>query len=387
MNDQIKEELKGMLEEVKTAVTDQVKEAVTPAVTKEVMDKLQAELAVRKDIFGGQPDEKKTQLEGMEKAAEYVKAAFNHNSSELKGLSEGVAADGGYVVPQAFASEIIRLAPIYGVVRRNARAYPVSQTGTTTHIPGVSGISVSRVGEGTKIPAVKPVFSQSDISIKKVAAIIPMSNELLKDANVDVVSVIATLAAEGFAKYEDEWGFLGKASGEGIFQNASVPVTTLATTNTTYAKFNADNAATLLGTLDESALGTAKWYMSFSVFNSLRQQKDTTGRYLIQEPTGGQPATLWNLPIEFVRAMPHTSDGSQTGTKFLAVGDLNYMLFADKKQYSFEVSQEATITDTDGSTLINLFEQDMSAVRVIERVDIQLVEAAKAFAVAKTAAS
>ena len=69
------------------------------------------------------------------------------------------------------------------------------------------------------------------------------------------------------------------------------------------------------------------------------------------------------------------------------MANLDYMLFADKKEYELKISQEATITDTDGSTLINLFEQDMSAVRVIERVDIALAEAAKAFAVLKTAAS
>jgi hypothetical protein len=63
------------------------------------------------------------------------------------------------------------------------------------------------------------------------------------------------------------------------------------------------------------------------------------------------------------------------------------MLFADKKEYELKISQEATIKDVDGTTPINLFEQDMSAIRVIERIDIALAEAAKAFAVLKTAAA
>ncbi len=154
----------------------------------------------------------------------------------------------------------------------------------------------------------------------------------------------------------------------------------------TYVEVTEDHLLDLLGQLDEAALSGAKWFMSFSVFNAFRRLEDTTGRKLIQPPTDSQPATLWNLPIQFVRGLPKTTDGSQPGTKFLAVGDLNYMLFADKKKYELKISQEASITDTDGTTNINLFEQDMSAVRVIERIDIALAEAAKAFAVLKTAA-
>ncbi len=255
------------------------------------------------------------------------------------------------------------------------------------HLPTVGSISVSRVNEATAIPAVKPTFGKIDITIKKLAAIIPMSNELLKDANVDVVNLLSVLAAESFAKYEDEWGFLGKNSGEGIFQNASVSVLTMAATKTTYAQVTADNLLDAISLLDESAVAGAKWYMTFSVFNVLRKLKDNNGQYLVQPPTGGQPATIWNMPVEFVRVMPKTSVGSQAGTAFLAVGDLSYMLFADKKEYSFEISNEATITDTDGTTAINLWQQDMSAVRVMERIDIELAEAAKAFVVVKTNAS
>lgn len=381
MDQKLQEELKPVIEDIKTAVT--------AAVTKDVVEKLKEELPNRKGIFGADQgeSEEKAELEGKEKAAEYIKAVFNQDSAQVKALSEGTAADGGYLVPEVFASEIIRLTPNYGVIRRNARNYPVSGAGFKTHLPTIGNVSVNRVGEKAAIPSSQPTTGQTSITIKKVAGLVPMSNELLKDANVDTVSILTALFAEALAKYEDEWGFLGKAAGEGVFQHASVPVVTMASTNTTYAKVTEDNLIDMLDQIDESALPGAKWYMSFSVFNALRKLEDSTGQKLIQSPTAGQPATLWNLPIEFVRVLPKTTDGSQTGTKFLAVGDLNYMLFADKKEYSMDISQEATIKDTDGTTPINLFEQDMSAVRVIERIDIQLAEASKAFAVLKTAAA
>lgn len=381
------------MDEIKSSVEGSVKEHMTasmPAITEEVFKKLKEDLPNRKDIFGGvirQPDEKSQDIEGKEKAAEYIKAVFGRDTAQVKALSEGTAADGGYIVPEAFSTELIRIAPNYGVVRRMARNYPVPGDGYKIHLPTVGSVTVSRVNEKAVIPSSQPTFGRSTITIKKIAGLVPMSNELLKDANMDTVNILTTLFAEAFAKYEDEWGFLGKGAGEGIFQNTSVPVVQMATGLDTYVEIDQDHLLDLLGSIDEAALTGARWFMSFSVFIALMRLEDSTGRKLITEPTGTQPATLFGLPITFVRAMPKTSDGSQPATKFLAVGNLDYMLFADKKEYELKISQEATITDTDGTTPINLFEQDMSAVRVIERVDIALAEAAKAFAVLKTGAT
>jgi HK97 family phage major capsid protein len=393
MDPKLQEELKPIVEEIKTSVDESVKgqmQATMPAITEEVFKRLKEEIPNRKDIFGGdlhQADEQKEVKDGKEKAAEYIKAVFNRDSTQVKALSEGTAADGGYVVPETFSNEIIRIAPNYGVVRRLARNYPVSGDGYKTHLPTVGNVSVYRVNEKAKIPASQPTFGQANITIKKIAGMVPMSNELLKDANVDTVNIMTTLFGEAFAKYEDEWGVAGKAAGEGIFQNASVPVVTMGSGETTYATAEEDDLLDMMATIDEGALEGAKWLMSFSMLIALMKREDTTGRKLVVPPTAGTPASIWGIPIQLVRGMPKTTDGSQPGTKFLALANLDYMLFADKKEYELKISQEASITDVDGSTNINLFEQDMSAVRVIERIDIQLAEAAKAFVVLKTAAS
>jgi hypothetical protein len=60
------------------------------------------------------------------------------------------------------------------------------------------------------------------------------------------------------------------------------------------------------------------------------------------------------------------------------------MLFADKNESEIKIPQVASTTNTDGSTITILCEQDMCAVRVIERIDIAPAEVSKAFAVLKT---
>ncbi|MDQ3098879.1 MAG: phage major capsid protein [bacterium] len=374
MDEEVKKQMESVLAELKQGIT------------KEVVDYINTNIPLRKAIFGGENHDADAQSKDeQKKAAEFLTAKYFNDAAQVKALSGGTSSEGKELVPEFFSNEIIRLAPNYGVIRAKARKYPVNAR--IQHLPTVGSVTVNRVGEKVAIPSSQPGTGKLDITIKKVAGIVPVSNELLKDANVTVVQLLTLLFAEAFAKYEDEWGFSGKAANEGIFQNTSVPVLTMSTGDTTYNKVTGDYLLDLMDKVDESALTDAGFYMSFSVFNALRKLKATTGEYIVQPPTGGQPATIWNHPVNFARVLPRTSAGSQAGTKFLTFANLNYMLFADAHEYELEISRDATVKDVDGTTDIRLFEQDMSAVRVIERVDIQLAEADKAFAVLKTAAS
>lgn len=357
-------------------MNEEIKGLVNEIVEK-TSEKVLSQIADRKDVFGG---EVKSNNDAKTKAAEYIKAVYNGDFAQVKALSEGTTTDGGYLVPEYFASEIVRLAPQYGVVRRMARIWPMQEK--TVNIPTLSSVTAYRVAEKASITASQPTVGRVTLSAKKLAVMVPMSNELLRDANIQVVDTLSALSAEALALKEDDWGFNGLGAGEGIFQNANVPDFTLAS-GTDFTDVTADDLLDALNLLDESALPNARWYMSFSVFNIIRKLKDDYGRYIVQEPAGGMPATIWNLPVEFVRVLPSASD-TDADTPFIAVGDLRYMIMGDMRQYEIAVSKEATITDTDGSTSVNLFEQDMSAVRVIERVDIQLAEADKAFVMIKT---
>lgn len=366
------EEVQKVLEELKGGIT------------KDVFEKLMAELPNRKDIFGGQGKEAKA-LESREKSAEYLKALYEGDSARLKAMSVGTNTDGGYLAPDYFASEVIRVAGNYGLVRRFARPWQMS--GKTEKVPTAGSVTTYRVNEKAKATASQPTIGQVTLTAKKLVAMIPVSNELLEDANINLVDLLTILAGESLSKKEDDWGLNGLASGEGILQNASVPILTLGSGDVTYGAADFNDLLDAMNLVDENAIGNARWVSSFSVFNAFRKIQDTTHEPILQNPGGGQPATLWNFPVTFSPVMPKTTDGSQAGKKFMTLANFDYMMFGDRKQVSVEISREATITDTDGSTAINLFEQDMSAVRVIERVDIQLAMPDLAFAVLKTAAS
>jgi len=366
------EEVQKVLEELKGGIT------------KDVFEKLMTELPNRKDIFGGQSAEAKGQ-ESRQQSAEYLKALYEGDTAKVKAMSVGTNADGGFLAPDYFASEVIRVAGNYGLIRRFARPWQMS--GKTEKVPTAGSVTTYRVNEKAKATSSQPTIGQVTLTAKKLVAMIPVSNELLEDANINLVDLLTILAGESLSKKEDDWGLNGLAATEGILQNTSVPVVTLGSGDVTYEAANFNDLIDVMNQMDENAIANARWVSSFSVFNGFRKLQSTTNEPILQNPGGGQPATLWNFPVVFSPVMPKTTDGSQAGKKFLTLANFDYMMFGDRKQVTVEISKEATITDTDGSTAINLFEQDMSAVRVIERVDIQLAMPDKAFAVLKTAAS
>jgi HK97 family phage major capsid protein len=96
--------------------------------------------------------------------------------------------------------------------------------------------------------------------------------------------------------------------------------------------------------------------------------KGSDGQYIYQNPGQGLPATIWNYPYETSDAFP-TLASVTTGDQYILFGNLKQgAVFGDKQQPRVKLLDQATITDTDGSTVINLAEQDMVALRIVERV-------------------
>lgn len=375
-----------MDEDTKKAITE-IKDGIKndPDFRKEVAAEVVKELPQRKDIFAGDEEtSEERKLEEKKNAAKYLHAKLTGDLETAKALSGGTSTGGAELVPAILGSEFSKVAASYGVVRKDAFYMPVANRSVT--LPTLGDVVAYRIGEGVHKQSSQPVSGGVPISIKKLVALVPMTDELIQDSSINLVDTITKLGGRAISKLEDQWGFLGLAATEGIFQNTSIPVITMGAGLTTYAAATLDHLMAMIGAVNEDALDGAKWYMSFSAFLVLRGLKDTTGRYLTSDATSGAPATLLGYPIEFVSIMPKTSAGSQTSTKFIAFGNLKYMIYADRQEYSVDVSNEATIKDVDNSTAINLFAQDMTAVRIVERVDIVIADPT-AFSVLRTAAA
>lgn len=391
-------EKKAQMDTLVTDVSERVKETITPAVTEEVanqvLEKLKNDRPMRKAFFDGEGSENNKDLEEKKQVTtEFLKALGGRKST--KALTTTGSTTGAELVPTYISDQFITVAQDYGLTRKYANRFPMNDR-ILENIPTVGAIQAYRsLADGSAINSQQPATGAVSLHALTAAVIIPVTKVLLQQATFDLGTVFAYLAGKAFAKMEDQWALPGVNAGEGVFLNGSVPTATLGSGKTTYAQVSAVDLLSAENLLDENFVSSdsnkLRWIMSRSVLNTLRSERSVVGSdkqsFLLPGYGVDTPPTLWDHPYDTSAVMPKTSDGSQTSKPFLGLVDWDNVIFGDCKEYVLEVSDQATITDTDGSTLINLYQQNMVALKFWGLIDIKLSNASKAFGVLKTAAS
>lgn len=386
------EELKSLVVE---ATQEAVKEQVEGKIKELGLDQVEEKLVNK--FSGSDSIEAIKSLEGKEKSAKFFRALYAKDTSVLgafKAMSEGTGSAGGFVVPEEFTAEVFRIIEDYGLVAKMATRIPMGSD--TRNVPRLSSsVTVSYPGENTAGTASQPVMAQVQLLAKTCVGLTAMSNELLADANVNVVELLAQLFAEAIAGTLDTQGLAGTGSPfTGILGNASVNVVTLGTGDTSFADVDLNDLRDLVTQVKPWALQGAGYIMHrevWAVVQKLRTTSSVAGDYfsastnpvIVGVPQGFPTATagfLWGYPVYLSDQMPDITNDDAVSTKFVIFGNLKHLFYGVREELAVSISDSATV----GSD--NLFEQNMSAVRVVARHALS-VGLPTAFAVLKTAAS
>ena len=123
-------------------------------------------------------------------AAAYAKTLYPHDKllssafANTKALGANIPSDGGITIPQILASEIIM--PLYtkiGVTKLGGRRVPLPNGNMT--LPRIdTSATVSWVGENQIIAQSQQVTGDTKLNAKKLAVITPISNDLLRSADI-----------------------------------------------------------------------------------------------------------------------------------------------------------------------------------------------------------
>jgi HK97 family phage major capsid protein len=130
------------------------------------------------------------------------------NGYYTKGQNEAADGDGGYLVPQILANEIIFLRDKFGVMRQNARVMGMSSD--NLNVPKNSASTTAYwPAENTNITASQITFTNVQVLAKKLAILTQVSSELQEDSLVDIGAALAEDMAYVMAYNEDLATFLG----------------------------------------------------------------------------------------------------------------------------------------------------------------------------------
>lgn len=242
--------------------------------------------------------------------------------NHAQGLKAGEKGAGGYLVPDSMEAQIVQTLAEENVVRRLATV--IHMEDGERAVPVVRSMSEAQwLDENEAMEMGTAGFEAARLKPRKLGLTIPVSNELLADAGVDM----ATFLADSFARHiasSEEKAFLtgdGAKQPAGLLNSAQVGVTTDAPDALT-----ADELISLYYALDEQYRAKAVFLMHEDTAKALRTLKDENGRYLWREALDGEPDRLLGRPVYTSRFMPKLA----AGAKPVVFGDLSKYWIADR---------------------------------------------------------
>ena len=239
-------------------------------------------------------------------------------------LSEGVQADGGYLVPEEFERQIVMGLDEANVVRSLAK---VITTSAERKIPVAATHSTAAwtAENGAYTPS-DPSFDQKTIDAYKLTDLVKVSIELLQDSMFDLESYIASEFARAFGIAEEEAFCVGTGSGQptGIFtaNGGQVGITAAGSTAVT-----ADELISLVYALKSPYRRNAKFLANDATIAAIRKLKDGNGVYLWQPSLqAGEPDKLLGYDLYTSPYVPQMEAGAYS----IAFGDFKNYWIADR---------------------------------------------------------
>ena len=359
------EEEKTELEELETEATEADEEEKSiDAMVGKIMSKIEAKITAKEEKSIDTKEEKKDEFEGLsneEKTVKFIKALISDDKMTLKVLSEGTNADGGFLVPTYWYPTLVEELREDAQIR--SRATVIDNCPKQFNITSLVGRPIVKFRAEKAIKDTSTVtFNQVSLTPYSLACIVPITKELVEDSEVggSIISLVTQKIAQAIAEKED-WAFtVGTGTAEPTgFDNYNATVHRIVTTPANV--LTSDSLIDVVTRLGTKYLSRAVWVMNSITYRKAMQLKDSQNRYLfIADPTGKTPGSILGYPVIRQDDLPAAR-----------------IWFGDLKGYYIGIRGGLTVDQSEQATLAgvgNLWEQNMVAIRVEERIDGELVD-------------
>jgi HK97 family phage major capsid protein len=371
----------------KQMTLDELREMIKSIVAEAVEPLKQQQTDWASKIFAVPPAEDKKPEKGMitarivralaaakgdpERAATWAKKNWNDSELVVKALAAGDATAGGYLVPPEYSTDLIELLKPQAVVRRLGAVTLPMDAGTMS-IPKITGgATASYIGENTNIPKTEQTFGQITLTWKKLAALVPISNDLLRFSNPNADSIVRDDLVSAMALRED----LAFIRDDGTSNKPKGLLNWAPTEN----KFSANptvNLANVTADLGKAVYLLKKnnvrfirpgWIMSPRTENYLMTVRDANGNFAFRtEMLAGR---LFGFPYGVTSQIPENLgvDGNESEVYLVDFADA---VIGEATQLIIDASTEAAYHD--GTNVVAAFSLDQTVIRVIAQHDFAM---------------
>ena len=308
-----------------------------------------------------------------------------------------VDADGAHLLPTEVVQQIEEIAEQVGVIMELSSSY--NRLAGTLKVPGASGAdsAMSFVAEGGEITSRIRSFRAIELNPKKVADIIPWTYEAQIEIAPQILSDIQRVMGRAYGKAQDDAALFGDGTAsynsiDGLASsNRTVSTYTIpggSNDGTEFTHFQPDDLTDAQNNLAAGVRDnlTAVFHPDMKlVFKTL---KDNNGSYVYdyqQNPQGID--TVEGIPVVFTEVLPSNSTSAinQADSIFGAIANWSYLKFGMGQGMTTEEARQGVVKDADTGSNINLFTQDLRALKYRAFFDLDL-NFEDAFTLIKTSA-
>ncbi len=321
----------------------------------------------------------------MEKAAKYAKARYpqyKHVGDAFeKALTVTIPSSGGFAVPMPVLEPIIPFLYNRVAVRQlGATVYDLPNGNASIPRVNISS-AASYVGEAAPAVETGPTLGSMKLSVKKLMALVPLSNDLIKSNSVNYEATVAQDLVNVMNIKADQQSLYGTGVQDTPTGLQNLGVQTAGTSST---PLDGDVPFAIVGLLDQANVPMISpgWIVNGKTKAWLNNLKTSTGAYIFRDEISR--GELAGYPIVMSNQLTYTSSGTYSDFVF---GDFSEFAWGEQTLLELEQSREATYKDSNGN-LQSAFANDLTLIRSISRHDFNVKHAVSfVFATYKLASS
>ena len=306
-----------------------------------------------------------------DRAARWCKEVFGEDDLATKSLETGTDTAGGYTVPDIYSGELIELLRAQAIVRSMSPTMYDMPTGTLRIGRQNAGSTAAYTTELANIGMTEPTFDEVVLSWHKLTALVPISNDLLRQSiqNIDAVvrdDLLASLSLREDLAFLRDDGSGALPTGLLSLVDAANQFTANATVNLVNITSDLANALLLLRNANVRFLRPG-WLFAPRTDLYLRTIRDTNGNFAFKDEMDG--GRLFGVPFGVTTQIP-INLGVGTDESEIYIADFADVAIGQLMNIQIDASDTAAYHD--GANVQASFSKDETVIRAIMEHDIAL---------------
>lgn len=250
-------------------------------------------------------------------------------------LSEGVDANGGYLVPEEYDSRLIDTLTEENIMRKLGHTITTSDE----HKINIAATkpAAAWIDEGGALSFGDATFAQINLDAHKLHVAVKVTEELLYDNAFGLESYIIEQFGKALSNAEEDAFLNGDGKGKPLGIFAETGGGTVGVTAASATAITADEIINLVYSLKRPYRKNAKFIMNDQTIAALRKLKDNNGAYLWQPSLqAGKVDRLFGYEVYTSPYVPTITAGKPV----IAFGDFSYYNIGDRGTRSFAELKE-----------------------------------------------